>query len=88
MPEVTVVLPPSLTAPEPQLELACQAASVEEALRAAAALAPRFAPRIFYRGRLLVSVAVNGRHLPPAEARSSPLTDGDRLEVLPPVAGG
>ena len=57
-------------------------------LRAAVAQAPRFAQRIFFNDRLLVSVAVNGRHLAAAAAPATALAAGDRVEVMPPVAGG
>jgi len=35
-----------------------------------------------------VSVVLNGRHLAPAAAQNTRLAAGDRLEVMPPVAGG
>ncbi|MCX6373508.1 MAG: hypothetical protein NTX16_10595, partial [Actinobacteria bacterium] len=68
MPSVQVVLPAALTSPEPPAVLDCDAGTVAEALRAAAAQAPRFAQRIFFGDRLLVSVVVNGRHVAPAAA--------------------
>ncbi len=79
MPAVTVRLPAALTSPEPAAELACEAATVGEALLAVG---------LFYGERLLVTVAVNGRHLDPTGARATPLAAGDRVEVLAPVAGG
>jgi len=88
MPRVHVILPAALTSPEPAFVLDCDAGTVAEALRAAVAQAPRYAQRIFYGDRLLVSVVLNGRHVPPAAAQSTPLAAGDRLEVMPPVAGG
>ena len=88
VPSVQVILPVALTSPEPALVLDCDAGTVAEALRAAVAQAPRFAQRIFFNDRLLVSVVVNGRHLPPATALAISLTAGDRVEVVPPVAGG
>jgi molybdopterin converting factor small subunit len=88
MPSVHVSLPAALTSPEPPVVLECEAGSVAEALRAAVAQAPRYAQRVFYRDRLLVGVVVNGRHLEPAAALSTTLAAGDRVEVVPPVAGG
>jgi molybdopterin converting factor small subunit len=88
MPAITVHLPATLTSPDPARALACEAATVGEALLAVAALAPGYEQRLFYGERLLVSVAVNGRQLPPAEVRAAPLASGDRIDVLPPVAGG
>ena len=88
MPSVHVSLPAALTSPEPPVVLHCEADTVAEALRAAAAQAPRFAQHIFFKDRLLVSVVLNGRHLEPAMAQTTRLVAGDRLEVMPPVAGG
>jgi len=88
VPNVQVTLPAALTSPEPAVVLDCDAGTVAEALRAAVAQAPRYAQRIFFKDRLLVSVVLNGRHLAPAAAQNTPLAAGDRLEVMPPVAGG
>jgi molybdopterin converting factor small subunit len=88
MPAVTVRLPAALTSPEPATELRCEARTVGEALLAVAAERPRFGQRLFYGDRLLVTVAVNGRHLDPSEAKAAELAAGDRIDVLAPVAGG
>jgi molybdopterin converting factor small subunit len=88
MPGVHVILPAALTAPEPPVVLDCEAETVAEALRAAVAQAPRYAQRIFYGDRLLVSVVLNNRHVAPAAALATSLSAGDRVEVVPPVAGG
>ena len=88
LPAITVHLPASLTSPDPARDIACEAATVGDALLAVAAHAPVYEQRIFYGDRLLVTVALNGRHLPPAEVRATPVATGDRVDVLPPVAGG
>jgi molybdopterin converting factor small subunit len=88
MPAVTVLLPAALTSPEPAAEVGGAARTVGEALLAVAAERPRFGQRLFYGDRLLVTVAVNGRHLAPAGAKAMGLAAGDRIEVLAPVAGG
>ena len=88
MPSVHVSLPAALTSPEAVLVLHCDADTVAEALQDAVAQAPRFAPRIFFKERLLVSVVLNGRHLAPAAALTTSLAAGDELELMPPVAGG
>ena len=88
MPTVRVSLPAVITSPEPAVDIECEAVTVAAALRAAVAQAPRFAPRVFFADRLLVSVIVNGRTLPPAVAASTPLAAGDHVAVIPPVAGG
>ena len=88
MPSVHVDLPAALTSPQPPVVLDCEGATVADALRAAVAQAPRYAQRIFFNDRLLVGIVVNGRHLAPAAALTTALTEGDRVEVMPPVAGG
>ena len=88
MPSVHVSLPAALTSPESPVVLDCEAGTVAEALRAAVAQAPRYAQRIFFKDRLLVSVVLNGRHLAPGAALATVLTTGDQVEVMPPVAGG
>ena len=88
MPDVCVLLPATITTPQPPCEIACEAADVREALREVAARAPRYAQRLFFKDRLLVGVLVNGRHIPPGEALATRLAAGDRVEVMPPVAGG
>ena len=88
MPEVRVKLPATITTPHPPHETTCVASDVREALRAVAAGSPRYAQRLFFNDRLLVGVLVNGRHVPPSEALTTRLADGDQVEVMPPVAGG
>ena len=88
MPSITVGLPAPLTAPEPPRDFVCEAVTVAEALRRIVEEAPRYEQRIFYGDRLLVVVTLNGRHLPPAGVGDTPLADGDRVDVLLPVAGG
>ena len=85
---VIVSLPAALTSPEAPLELEVGAGTVEDALRAVAAQAPRFAQRLFYKGRPLVTVILNGRHLPPSGALATATSAGDRIQLMPPVAGG
>ncbi len=85
---VRVVLPASLTAPEPAEEIDCEAATVRALLDAVAAVRPGLAGRLLYEGRPLVTVAVNGTVLPARTAMAHALADGDRVELVPPVAGG
>ena len=85
---VHVVLPAALTAPGPAEELTCEAATVDALLDAVAGLRPALAGRLHYEGRPLVTVAVNGTVLPAQTAMARALADGDRVELVPPVAGG
>jgi molybdopterin converting factor small subunit len=85
---VIVSLPAALTSPEAPLELSVEAGTVDDALRAVAAQAPRFAQRLFYKGRPLVTVILNGSHLPPSGALATQTSAGDRIQLMPPVAGG
>ena len=88
MPRVQISLPATLTSPEPPTTVECGGATVAEALRDIAAQKPRYAQRIFYDDRLLVSVLLNGGHLSPVVAQETELHDGDHLELVTPVAGG
>ena len=88
MPSVTIGLPAALTSPRPPHDYDCDARTVGEALRQLGERAPQYASRLFYGERLLVVVSVNGRHVPPGRVQDMELSDGDRIDVLPPVAGG
>ena len=88
MPRVQISLPATLTTPEPPTTMEGVGATVGEALRDVAAQAPRYSQRIFYDDRLLVSVVLNGDHVSPVGAQDRELHDGDRLELVTPVAGG
>ena len=88
MPAITVGLPAALTAPLPARDVACEAETVGDALRGVVDQVPQYGPRIVYGDRLLVAVTLNGALLPPAEVRGTGLSAGDRVEVVPPVAGG
>ena len=88
MPSVQISLPATLTSPEPPTTMKCDGATVAEALRNIAAQKPRYGQRIIYDDRLLVSVVLNGGHLSPLEAQDTELHEGDRLDLVTPVAGG
>ena len=88
MPSVTVGLPAALTSPGPARDVACDAATVGQALRAVVAQAPQYEQRIFYGERLLVVVTLNGKHVPPGGVLDTVLAAGDRVDVMLPVAGG
>ncbi len=83
-----VALPASLTAPSGAEELPCEADTVRDLLHAVAAARPTLAGRLLFEGRPLVSVILNGVFLAPQAMMATELADGDRVELLPPVAGG
>ncbi|HTX71098.1 MAG TPA: MoaD/ThiS family protein [Thermoleophilia bacterium] len=85
---MTIGLPPAFTAAHQPTGVACDAASVGSALRRLAEEHPQYASRIFYGERLLVVVTLNGRYLVPSEVMGTTLADGDRIDLLLPVAGG
>lgn len=88
MPAVTVGLPAALTSPHPARDIACDASTVGDALRAVVTQTPQYRQRIFYGDRLLVVVTLNGRHLAPGTVQGTMLAAGDRVEIMLPVAGG
>jgi sulfur carrier protein ThiS len=88
MSKVRVVIPATITTPQPPYEASFQGADVREVLQAVATQVPQFAQRLFVNDRLHVAVYVNGHHVPPGEALDTRLANGDRVEVMVPVAGG
>lgn len=85
---VTVALPATLTAPEPATEILCEAATVADALLAVAAQLPVVGKRVVCEEHALVHVLLNGASLPASQAPGTRLRPGDRLDLLPPIAGG
>ncbi len=88
MAKVRVKLPLGVTYPDPQKEVECEGATVEEVITAAIAAEPRLEPRIYKDGRLYVGVFVNDRNMRALGGLEAPVSDGDVIRVLPPIAGG
>lgn len=86
--EITVRLPVGLTAPGPARDLTLTAATVRDAVDQVLAREPGLATRVLFEGRPLVSFVLNGRQLRPSEALQTGLAHGDRLDFVPPIAGG
>jgi len=86
--KVCLKLPMGVTYPEPQKELELEAGTVEEAITAAIAAEPRLEPRVYKDGRLYVGVFVNDRNVANLGGLAAPLSEGDVIRVLPPIAGG
>lgn len=88
MPSVTVGLPPALLGAHQEPNTVCNAGTVGGALRQLVERRPQQASRIFYGERLLVVVTLNGKHLAPTKVLDTELVEGDRIDLLLPVAGG
>jgi hypothetical protein len=88
VPSVTVGLPPALVGAQQGSTVGCEAGTVGEALHQLAERQPQHASRIFYGERLLVVVTLNGKHLSPLQVLGTQLLEGDRIDLLLPVAGG
>jgi sulfur-carrier protein len=67
----------------------CEGMDVREALADCVAREPRLKTRIFREdGSIWVGVFLNGRNIRQAGGLDSPLSDGDQIRLLPPIAGG
>lgn len=88
MAKVRVRLPLGVTYPEPQKDLECEGATVEDVVKAAIAAEPRLEPRIYKDGKLYVGVFVNDRNMRNLGGFETPVADGDVIRIMPPIAGG
>lgn len=85
---VRVKLPLGVTFPEPSRELVCEGATVKEVVTAAIAAEPRLGARIYKDGKLYVGVFVNDRNMRALGGFEAPVSDGDTIRIMPPIAGG
>jgi molybdopterin converting factor small subunit len=75
--------------PDGRGEIECDGATVGEVIAQAIAVEPRMRPRIFRDdGRVYAGVFINGRNINAFQGMDTPVSDGDKLSVLPPIAGG
>jgi molybdopterin synthase sulfur carrier subunit len=84
-----VKLPAGMTAADGAKEVACVGATVGDVIAQAVAAEPRLRPRIYREdGRMYAGVFLNGRNIMAFQGLETPVADGDRLSVLPPLSGG
>ncbi len=89
MAKVFVKLPVGMTTPDGHGEVECDAATVGEALTKAIAVEPRMRLRIYREdGRMYAGVFLNGRNIQARQGVDTPLEDGDKMMVVPPLSGG
>jgi sulfur-carrier protein len=89
MPTVKVKLPVGMKTADGQGEVACEAATVGEALEKAIAVEPRLRGRIFRDdGRVWAGVFVNGRNIRAHGGLGTELAEGDTMKIVPPISGG
>jgi MoaD family protein len=82
-------LPAGVTYPDPQRDIECEGTTVGEVLDAAMTLLPRLKPRVFADdGTLWVGVFVNGLNVRHGQGLDTPVSDGDKIMVVPPISGG
>jgi MoaD family protein len=89
MARVSIRLPVGIAGPGDRAHLGCEGATVGEALADCIAREPRLRTRIFRDdGSLWVGVFLNGRNVRQGQGLDTPLSDGDEIRILPPIAGG
>jgi molybdopterin converting factor small subunit len=89
MATVRMKLPVGLTYPEGQKEVECHGATVAEALEDVLQKEPRLRSRVYKDdGKLFVGVFLNNQNTRMLQGMDTPLSDGDELRIMPPIAGG
>ena len=69
--------------------MGCEGATVADALADCVAKEPRLRDRIYRAdGSVWVGIFLNGKNIRQAGGLESPLSDGDEIRILPPIAGG
>jgi MoaD family protein len=89
MARALIKLPPGIAGTDGQATMECEGRDVGEALADCVAREPRLKTRIFREdGSIWVGVFLNGRNIRQAGGLGVPLSDGDEIRLLPPIAGG
>ena len=82
-------LPAGMSTTDGGRELAAEGDTVGEVIAHAIAQQPLMRPRIYRAdGTVYAGVFLNGRNISAFGGMDAPVKDGDKLSVLPPIAGG
>jgi len=89
MAKAFVKMPIGLVGTEGPPELACEGATLRDALEDCVAREPRLRKRIFREdGGVWVGIFVNGQNMRSLGGLDAKLKDGDVIKLMPPIAGG
>jgi len=89
VPLAHVRLPVGMSTADGRKEVDCDGATVGQVIDQAIAAEPRMRARIFREdGRMFAGVFLNGRNINALGGMDTPISDGDKLMVVPPMSGG